>query len=74
MLESIRNQYESAERKGNVQHLTDLSAEKRTNKMPPQHVLDRMADQKLSGGFKTYKSNICTECNEAKSVNGSCGC
>lgn len=74
MLESIRYQYESAERKGNIQHLTDLKAEKRTNKMPPQAVLDKMADQKLSGGFKTYKSNICTECFTAKSVNGSCGC
>lgn len=74
MIESIRNQYESGNRKNRVQHLTDLTAEKLTNKMPPQHVLDKIADQKLSGGYKTYKSNICPNCFEAKSVNGSCGC
>lgn len=72
MLKSIRNQYESGNRKNRVQHQTDLIGEKRTGKMPPQFVLDKIANQKLSGGYKTVKSNICPKCFTAKSVNGTC--
>lgn len=36
--------------------------------------LDREADLKLSGGFKTGKNNICPKCFTARSVNGTCGC
>jgi hypothetical protein len=77
MSNSFLREYESGERKGNVQHLTDLRSEKRDGKMPPQSVLDRIADQKLSGGYKRIRngqSNVCGECFETKSVNGSCGC
>lgn len=35
---------------------------------------DEKADERLSGGFKTGKNNICPDCKEARSVNGSCGC
>lgn len=42
--------------------------------MPSPARLDREADLKLSGGYKTAKSNICPECFTARSVNGTCCC
>jgi hypothetical protein len=35
---------------------------------------DEKADLKLTGGFNVKKSNICPECFQAKSKNGTCGC
>jgi hypothetical protein len=43
-------------------------------KPPPQWVLDREADLKLSGGFVTKRRNLCPVCHQYRSVNGSCGC
>jgi len=72
MLPSQRTQYETTTRRGNVQHLAHVKEPKRP--MPSQIVLDQAADRKLDGGYNVRKSNICSECFETKSVNGSCGC
>jgi hypothetical protein len=47
---------------------------KESRKCPPQFVLDRIADEKLTGRFNIRKSNICQECYVAKSVNKTCNC
>jgi redox-regulated HSP33 family molecular chaperone len=73
MLPSIRKQLTSGARNDRVQHLTDVTDEK-TSTMPPQWLLDKIADEKLTGGYNVRKSNICPGCFEAKSVNGSCSC
>lgn len=72
MLESIRDQFETSERRGRVQHLVHLKADHRP--MPSSVTLDRIADRALSGGFKVIKSNLCPECREYRSVNGACAC
>jgi hypothetical protein len=41
---------------------------------PPSWLLDKIADEKLKGGFVTKKSNLCTGCYTYRSVNGTCGC
>ena len=46
----------------------------KTRKMPPQHVLDAIADEKFSGGFNLRRKNLCSVCNEFRSKNGVCGC
>lgn len=40
----------------------------------PGWMLDRIAEQKLTGGYDTKPSNICDRCHLARSRNGSCGC
>ncbi len=42
--------------------------------MPPTDVRDAQADRAMSGGFKTQASNICADCNETRSLNGTCSC
>jgi hypothetical protein len=56
----------------NVREATSCECNPRT--MPPMWVLDRIADEKFSGGFDVRKSNVCPNCFEARSVNGACGC
>lgn len=41
---------------------------------PPTWLLDKIADEKLKGGFNTSRSNQCPICFQQKSKNGSCGC
>jgi|tagenome__1003787_1003787.scaffolds.fasta_scaffold20807837_3 hypothetical protein len=41
---------------------------------PSGDYLDRVAEQKLSGGFNLRKSNLCDRCWTYKSTNGKCGC
>lgn len=48
---------------------------------PPPWVLDRIAEEKLFGGFKlktgkgrNRKSNVCPDCFVTKSLDGSCNC
>lgn len=41
---------------------------------PPWFVIDREAERKLTGGFRTAPSNICPECFTTRSTNGTCGC
>jgi len=41
---------------------------------PPGWLLDKLAEEKLKGGYNTRKDNLCTGCYQYKSVNGSCGC
>jgi hypothetical protein len=36
--------------------------------------LDRVAEQKLTGGYKVRKSNLCDKCFTYKSTNGTCNC
>ena len=42
--------------------------------MPPQAVLDRIADETISGKFNTKRKNLCGGCFQYKSFNGTCGC
>jgi hypothetical protein len=41
---------------------------------PPGWLLDKLAEEKLTGGFNTRRSNQCETCFTAKSVNGTCNC
>jgi hypothetical protein len=47
---------------------------KGSHRPPPQWVLDKAADEKFSGGFVLKRKNLCPECFEYRSTNGSCGC
>ena len=49
-----------------------LDSEMRKGTIPPQHVLDKIADRAFSGGFKIGRKNICPKCFTAKPVNGAC--
>lgn len=42
--------------------------------MPSQAVLDKMAEQSLTGGWDIRRANVCADCWQAKSANGLCGC
>lgn len=41
---------------------------------PPQWVLDKIAEEKFTGGFDVTPKNICAGCFTAKSANGTCFC
>lgn len=41
---------------------------------PPSWVLDRLADEKFTGGYDVGPDNICGKCWQARSANGKCGC
>lgn len=41
---------------------------------PPSWVLDRIAEEKMTGGFNVSASNICTDCFTARADNGTCYC
>jgi hypothetical protein len=40
----------------------------------PGWLLDKIADQKLTGGFNVRRSNQCPNCFEVRSANGTCSC
>jgi hypothetical protein len=42
--------------------------------MPPQHLLDAIADRQMSGGYKITKKNTCKKCHMVKFANGTCMC
>lgn len=42
--------------------------------MPPGYVLDRLAEETITGKFDTSPANICGDCFQVRSVNGECGC
>ena len=42
--------------------------------MPPQWLLDRLAEEALTGGYDVSPQNICPSCFTARSVNGACLC
>ena len=53
----------------------DLQAEARGKApKPPADLLDRIADEKLTGRFNVRKDNLCPDCKEYRSVNGTCSC
>lgn len=72
MLTSVREQFETTNRRGATQNLVHLRADAR--RVPPPWVLDAAADRKLDGGYKNWRSNICDDCREVRSVAGTCGC
>ena len=41
---------------------------------PPQYVLDRLAEEKITGKYDVSASNICGSCFTARSSNGTCFC
>ena len=41
---------------------------------PPQWVLDRLAEEKITGKYDVSPSNICPGCHTARSVSGTCFC
>jgi hypothetical protein len=40
----------------------------------PFFLIDKIADEKLTGRYNTKKSNLCDSCFTYKSKNGSCNC
>ena len=44
------------------------------SKVPPQFVLDKIADEAFTGKFNTKRKNLCNTCYEFKSSNGTCSC
>lgn len=44
------------------------------HKVPPSWLLDKLADEKLSGGYNTKRSNVCVSCFVARSSNDTCMC
>jgi hypothetical protein len=42
--------------------------------IPPQYVLDRLAEEAFTGKYDVSASNICPSCFTAKSANGTCFC
>jgi tRNA(Ile2) C34 agmatinyltransferase TiaS len=40
----------------------------------PGHVLDRLAEQKLMGGYSKKKNPVCPECHTMRSSAGTCYC
>lgn len=41
---------------------------------PPQYVLDRIAEESITGKYNVSASNICPECFMARSSSGTCFC
>jgi hypothetical protein len=44
------------------------------SKKVPGWLLDKIAEEKLTGGYDIRRSNQCPTCFEARSVNGTCAC
>ncbi len=42
--------------------------------VPPAWVLDKIADEKITGKYNVKRSNRCDRCNMFRSVNGACDC
>jgi hypothetical protein len=55
-------------------HAAKTAAQLDAPNMPPQWVLDELAERKLTGGFNVRPSNLCYGCRTYRSVNGTCGC
>lgn len=47
---------------------------KSSSHVPPQWVLDKIADEKITGKYNTKRTNLCGTCNTYKSVSGTCLC
>jgi hypothetical protein len=41
---------------------------------PPGWLLDKLAEEKLSGGYKIKRNPVCPDCMIQKSNNGACHC
>lgn len=46
----------------------------REHAAPPGWLMDKWAEEKLTGGYNVKRSNICDRCWMAKSANGTCSC
>ena len=42
--------------------------------MPPSWVMDRIAEESLTGKYDVSPGNICPDCYTARAVSGSCFC
>jgi hypothetical protein len=42
--------------------------------MPPQWVLDKVAEESITGKYNVKRSNLCERCYQYRSANGTCGC
>lgn len=73
MLDSVKDQYEVTNHRGGIQNRVHLKAEIRKS-FVSEATLEKIAVRALTGGFNIAKTNLCHDCNEFKSVNGSCGC
>jgi len=52
----------------------DCGCDKQNKRTPPGWLLDKIAEEKLYGGYDTSKSNFCNGCFTYKSVNNTCNC
>lgn len=43
-------------------------------KTPPKWLLDKIAEESITGKYNTRPSNLCTECFTFRSVGSSCNC
>ncbi len=52
------------------------TAERKSATVPPQWVLDKIADQSITGGYKIGKkrANVCARCFTTRCANGVCLC
>jgi hypothetical protein len=55
------------------QQLNDVPGFAQAHRIP-QEVADAAAERKLTGGYRTTRSNTCKQCFQFRSANGSCGC
>lgn len=46
----------------------------RPTRIPPSWVLDKIADEQLSGKYTDLRNPVCTGCFTRKAANGSCYC
>jgi len=75
MLDSVKAQYTSGSRHGGIQNRVDLVVDRRpTGGIRAMIAADKAADRAFDGGFRIVKQNLCHDCFEYRSVNGSCGC
>jgi hypothetical protein len=44
------------------------------DRRPPGWLLERLAEEKLTGGYSNRKNPVCPECHLRKANNRSCGC
>lgn len=44
------------------------------NRRPPMWLIDRLAEEKLMGGYSRKRNKLCRECFVLKSETGECNC
>lgn len=41
---------------------------------PPKWLLDKLAEESITGKYRTHRSNLCPDCFTFRSVGGACQC